>query len=179
MKTSTFLFSCQTALLGLLLMTASCKKDSDVVKPAPDSSDTGAASSLACAGKNLRLTALTFDPAIDIDGDGKPDKDLLNFMPECARDNTINFEKGGKLSGSEGAKTCPSADDDNSPASYGPSTWTYDKATKVVRIVSNGDATKVTEWKVIDVSASLIKARIGTESADGSQLDLVMTWQAQ
>jgi len=174
MKTSTFLFTLKTALFGLLLLTASCKKDSEeAVTP-----DGGSGSTLACVGKNLRLAALNFDPAIDLDGDGKLDNDLLKFMDDCARDNTIVFEKNGKLSGSEGAKVCPNTGDD-SPTSYGPSTWTYNPQTRILRIVANGDATDVTEWKVLDVSGSQLKATIATESGDGTDMKMVMTWQAQ
>lgn len=161
----------KTALFGLLLLTASCTdKDKNVITPEEGSS-------LACVGKNLRLTGLAFNPAMDIDGDGKVDTDLLKYLPACSRDNTINFEKSGKLSGSEGASVCPR--DDENPVSVEPSTWTYNAQTRIVRIVVNGDATDVSEWKVIDVSANLIKAAIVTESANGDKLDMIMTWQAQ
>lgn len=174
MKTSTFrtgglFFTAKTLLFGLLLLTAACKKDTDAVTP-----DGG--SSLACAGKNLRLTALTFDPAVDIDGDGKVDSDLLKFMPACALDNTINFDKSGKLSGSEGANVCP-GDDDN-PVSIEASTWTYDPATRVLRIVPSGNPADATEWSVQQVSGNLLKASIMMES-DDDKLKMVMTWQAQ
>lgn len=177
MKTSAFrnvglLFSLKTALFGLLILTASCKKDTEVVTP-----DGGGGSSLACVGKNLRLTALNFDPAMDIDGDGKVDSDLLKFMPACALDNTINFEKGGKLSGSEGPNVCPG--DDESPVDVEASTWTYDAGTKVLRIVPTGKPSEATDWKVQSVSSNMIKAAIQTESEDGGKLNLVMTWQAQ
>ena len=161
MKTSPFLLSLKTALFGLLLLTASCKKNNDIITPGGDSS-------LACAGKNLRMTALTFDPAVDLDGDGKVDNDLLKFMNSCALDNTINFEKSGKLSGSEGANVCPGGAD--GPVSTEASTWTYNAQSHILRIVPNGNPSETTEWNVQDVSASRIKATIVTESADGDQL---------
>jgi|GEM_PF-7134892 len=171
MKTSTIRSAANVLFLGLMLVTAACDKNKDVVTPEENAS-------LPCAGKNLRLTALNFDPALDLDGDGKVENDLLGYMPDCALDNTINFEKSGKLSGSEGSKVCPS-DGDDSPVEVGASTWTYDPKTSTLRIIPNGKPAEANEWKVKEVTANRIKASIVTESEDGDKLSMVMTWSAQ
>ncbi|QJW90320.1 hypothetical protein HNV11_13515 [Spirosoma taeanense] len=173
MKTP-FLFSAlKAALIGLLLVTASCKHDTDVVTP--DGSTSG--SSLAFVGKNLRMTALALEPAQDLDGDGKIDNDLLQFLPDCARDNTIRFDKDGRLSGDEGKQVCPSTGDEEGPTSVEPSTWSYNAQTHILRIVNNGDATNVTEWEVVEQSASGLKAKIRMTSDEGATLKMVMTWK--
>ncbi len=172
MNTSPFLSSLKVACLGLLLLTASCKKDTDAVTPDPGSGTP----TLAVAGKNLRMVALTTDPAMDFDGDGKVDSNLLSFLPDCALDNTIKFETGGKISGSEGAKVCP-ADGESSPTDIQEGTWSYDAKTAILRLTTGGDAV---DWKVLSVSGTTLKASLPMDGLDGtSKLNLIMTWQAQ
>lgn len=171
MNTSTFFSSLKVACLGLLVFTASCKKDTDVITPGPDSGG----SSLAVAGKNLRMAALTTDPAIDFNGDGKIDANLLEFMPECALDNTINFQTNGKISGSEGGKVCPD-DGDTDPTDIKEGTWTYAPKTQILRITTGGDAT---DWKVLSATGSTLKVSLAMDSDEGNKMNLIMTWQAQ
>ncbi len=172
MNTSTFLSSLKVACLGLLLLTASCKKGPDPIEPDPGSGTPA----LAVAGKNLRMVALTTDPAMDFDGDGKVDSNLLAFMPECALDNTIKFENGGKISGSEGAKVCP-ADGEESPTDIHEGTWSYDAKTAILRLTTGGEAV---DWKVISVTGTTLKASLAMDGVDNdSKLNLIMTWQAQ
>ena len=172
MNTSTFLSSLKVACLGFLLLTASCKKDNDSVTPVPDPGG----SSLAVAGKNLRMVALSTDPALDFDGDGKVDNNLLSFLPDCALDNTIKFENNGKISGSEGAKVCP-ADGESSPTDIQEGTWTYEPKTQILRITTDGEAV---DWKVVSVSGTTLKASLAMDALDGdSKINLIMTWQAQ
>lgn len=158
------------ALFGLLLLTASCKKDGDAVTP-------NGGSSLPFVGKNLRMTAVALDPAQDLDGDGRVDGDLMPFLPACSRDNTIRFEKNGQLNGDEGATQCPSTGDGDF-VSVEPSTWTYNPQTNVIRVTANGDPSNVTEWEVVNATSNQLKAKVGLASDKGNSLDMVMTWQA-
>lgn len=170
MKTPTFLFSPKLAVCCLLLLTAACKKDSDAI--APDNS-----TSLACVGKNLRLAALALDPAQDIDGDGKVDADLLKYMEPCALDNTIKFEQGGTLTGSEGSNVCPS-NGDGGLVDMKPSTWTYNAQTRVLRVVPTGNPENASDWQVERVTGTTLRASIIMESEEGNRLKMLMTWQA-
>lgn len=171
MKKLSFLATLKTALFGLLLLSASCKHDTDAVNP-----DNNGGSSLACAGKNLRMVGLALDPPQDIDGDGKIDTDVLKFVSECSRDNTIRFESDGRLTGDEGKLQCASSDD--SAIGVKPTTWTYNAQTRVLRITANGDATNVTEWQDVDVSTTTIKGSVVTVSERGKTLKMIMTYQA-
>jgi hypothetical protein len=172
MNTSTFFSSLKVACLGLLIFTASCKKGPDAIEPGPGQGG----SSFAVAGKNLRMTALTMDPAMDIDGDGKVDADLLKILPQCALDNTIKFEGNGKITGSEGADVCP-ADGDESPTDIKEGTWSYDAKTQILRLNTGGDAV---DWKVLTLTGTTLKASLVMDGLDGdNKLNLIMTWQAQ
>jgi hypothetical protein len=174
MNTSTFFSSLKVACLGLLVFTASCKKDPDAITP--DQGSGGGGSSLAVAGKNLRMVALATDPAMDFDGDGKVDNNLLAFMPECALDNTINFQTNGKISGSEGGKVCPNDGGDPDPTDIKEGTWTYEPKTQILRITTGGDAT---DWKVLSATGSTLKVSLAMDSDEGDKMSLIMTWQAQ
>ncbi len=162
----------KTALFSILLFSASCKHDTEVVSPGGDGT-----TSLACAGKSLRLSAVTLDPPQDLDGDGKIDTDVLKFVSECSRDNTIRFEGDGRLTGDEGKLQCANTGDD---AAMGvkPTTWTYNAQTRVLRITVNGDAANITEWQDVTVTANSIKGSVVTNSESGKTMKMIMTYQA-
>lgn len=172
MNTSTFFSSLKVACIGLLVFTASCKNTTEPITPGPEQGG----SSLAVAGKNLRMVALATDPAMDFDGDGKVDSNLLEFMPECALDNTINFQTNGKISGSEGGKVCPSDGGDSDPVDIKEGTWTYEPGTKILRITTGGDAT---DWKVLSATGTTLKVSLAMDSDADNKMNLIMTWQAQ
>lgn len=111
--------------------------------------------SLAFTGKNLSMTAFQVSPAIDLDGDGKVDTDLMAFLRPCDKDNTLTFEENGKLTGNTGALSCSS--DESLPIVSRPSHWTYNEKTATIRIVSDKDAHLVSEWKVLEASAAGVK----------------------
>lgn len=171
---NTFSFSSRLIGIGLLTLTLAvtgCKKGNDVVSPI-DSDNTP-----AFVDKNLRISAVTSDPLIDIDGDGKPDKDLMSFLRPCDLDNTIRFEKGGRLSGDEGTVRCD-GDDAADASDAKPGSWTYDAKTHVLRLVTNTSAgSKTSEWEILDSSATGLRAKVAADGNDSFRL--IMTWKAQ
>ena len=173
MKTFSFFPSRVLAfsLLGLLIVTAACKKSDDAVTPVADDNTP------AFVDKNLRITAVTSDPLIDMDGDGKIDKDLLAFLRPCDTDNTIRFEKSGRLSGDKGATDC--TQNDNEASDTNPGSWTYDAKTRILRLTTGpkGDQ-NVAEWEILEASTSGLKAKIGTQDSS-DPFKLIMTWKAQ
>ncbi len=118
------------------------------------------------------MADFTLDRPVDIDGDGKLDSDLLQFMRPCDLDNTIVFERTGILTGSTGKLNC---DDDTDPTTQKPDTWTYDNAANELRIMK-GTVQSVSVWKVIEASARLLKVTV-TITEDGQSLTAVMTWK--
>ncbi|QJW88318.1 hypothetical protein HNV11_02480 [Spirosoma taeanense] len=153
---------------AMMLTTSACKKTNDIVKP--DGATTG---TQAFVGKRLILSAFTMSPAVDFDGDGKVDPDLMAFMQECDKDNTIVFEKGGRLSGDNGALRC----DDDEPATGSAGTWSYDEQTKILRIIDAEDKTDISEWHVLEASAKTLKVEVSVVE-DGVSLKATMTWKA-
>jgi hypothetical protein len=124
-------------------------------------------------GKRLILSAFTMEPAVDLDGDGKPDPDLLRFLEDCEKDNIIIFEKGGKLSGENGLLRC----DGDGPSQGDAGTWTYDETSKILRIVAADDKTDISEWKVLEASSKVLKVQVEV-TEDGFTLKAIMTWKA-
>lgn len=127
----------------------------------------------AFVGKRLILSAFTMEPAVDLDGDGKPDPDLLRFLDDCEKDNILIFEKGGKLSGENGLLRCDGDVVDEGNAG----TWTYDESAKILRIVAADDKTDISEWKILEASSKVLKAQVEVEE-DGFTLKAIMTWKA-
>lgn len=151
-------------LLGLMLFTAACNKDKDGVEPG------GIDGTPAFVGKSWQLSAFTLDPAQDLDGDGKPDADLMKFMRPCDKDNTVTFEKNGKLSGSNGKLKC----DDDEPTDGSAGRWSYNADTKILTITDEDGAN---EWKIIESTGSTLKAAVEVLE-EGNEFKAVMTWKA-
>lgn len=158
-----------SALLGLLLVTASCKHDQEPVQPGNNGDFVA-----SFVGVRWQMAEFKLDPALDIDGDGKPDSDLMRFLRPCDLDNTIVFERSGRMSGDNGKVTCD--DDHNDPAANKPGSWTYDNVTKLLRIV-DGDDGSVSEWIVVDATAKYLNVRTNI-TEDGQKIGAVMTWKA-
>lgn len=154
----------------LMLTTSACKKETETVQPT-----NGMDGTPAFVGKNLMMTSFEVSPAIDLDGDGKVDSDLLVFLRPCDRDNTILFEKNGKMSGSNGNLSCDNTETD--PSTVKPSTWSYDAQTKTIRITTNNDPTDVSEWKVVEASANSLKVEVSVVEKQGSH-KTIMTWKS-
>ncbi|MBO0952572.1 lipocalin-like domain-containing protein [Fibrella forsythiae] len=157
------------ALFGMIALTTSCKKDSDVVTPDPTEP------SIVASFMNVRFQMAAFEltPPMDLDEDGKPDSDLMRFMRPCDLDNTIVFEKTGKMLGDFGKQRC---DDDVDPNPSKPDTWTYDNGTKRLRII-DGESKEVSEMDVVEASAKTMKVKM-TMTEDGHTMTALLTWKA-
>ena len=159
-----------SVLFGLLFFTASCKKEPETVQPNTIGTNSGDGVP-SFVGVRWQMVSFTLDTPVYFDGDGKPDSDLMQFLRPCDLDNTLVFERGGNLSGDNGKLKCA---DDEDPATQKPSTWTYDKTTKKLRIV-DGDGS-ISEWNVVEASASLLKVSVPI-TEDGQSMKAVMTWK--
>ena len=149
-------------ILGLLIaLVASCKKDSE-------NSPSGGGPTFV--GKRLQLTSLVMDPPIDINGDGKPDPEMISLLHDCVRDNVLIFKSGGTFSGEEGPKACSGTED---PVVEEGATWSYDDATKTIRL-TNPDKT-YEDWKVVESNNQRLKIQY-KEVDNGQTTTLTMTW---
>lgn len=131
-------------------------------------------SAFAFAAKSLVMTSFQLEPAIDLDGDGKLDQDLMDFLRPCERDNVLVFEKSGKISTNNGRLTC--VDGQADPSAIKSGSWFYNEATKTIRIVKGTDKANVSEWKVLEVTAEGMKVEMprteGTKSCRA-----IITWK--
>lgn len=164
----TFLRPLSAVLFGLLVMTASCKKDVDPVTPA-----TGGSSTPSFVGTRWQMSAFLLDPSIDFDGDGKVDNDLLPFMPACDRDNSIVFEKSGVVTESEGQVDC-----NHEPSeAKKPDQWRYNAGTRTITLTDGSDPTDVSTWEVVEASSRVLTIRT-TVTEDGQTLKATIHWRA-
>ncbi|RIV20664.1 hypothetical protein DYU11_21760 [Fibrisoma montanum] len=170
-RTSTL--SLWSILLGLLLFAAACDKPKDGVEPQTGQPGNGT-SVPSFVGKKWQMTAFTLDPAIDLDGDGKLDSDLTRFLRACDLDNTVTFERGGKMTGDAGRLRC---DDSTDPSPVKPSTWSYDDQSKKLRIIDGQNPTDVSEWTVVESSSSTLKVKVSI-TEDGQAHAAFMTWKS-
>lgn len=161
--------SISSLLLGLVLSTSSCKKDVDPLTP-----DTGITGSPAFVGPRWQMSEFLIHPSVDFDGDGKVDHDLLPFMPACDRDNTMMFERTGKIVLSEGAIRCDG--DEQSPTGE-PDTWTYDKATKTIKITNHDQGNSISTWEVLESSSKVLKIKTSV-TEDGQTFNATLNWKA-
>jgi len=92
-------FSC---LLFSLCIAFSCKKKSD---------DTPAKSKTELlTAHSWRMTGLTSDPKVDMNGDDVYEADIFSFWDGCKKDNTYSFGTNNVLTIDEGASKCHASD---------------------------------------------------------------------
>lgn len=75
-------------LFILSCMVAACKKSNDDPKPSNADRKT------LLAG-TWKLTAQTYSPPFDYDGDGTPEADAYSVLEPCQKDNLVTFLSGG------------------------------------------------------------------------------------
>ncbi len=158
------------AFLTLFACATACKKDTDVVQPGTTEQPGFVASFM---NVRFQMSAFELTPPVDFDEDGKPDSDLMQFMRPCDLDNTITFEKTGKVAGDLGKLRC---NDDVDPATVKPDTWVYDNGTKKLRI-TDGESKEVSEMDVLEASPKTLKVKM-TITEDGHTMTALMTWKA-
>lgn len=74
------------------------------------------------------VSSSTVHPALDIDGDGKPDTDLLNVVPDCELDDADRYQSDGTILTDYGRHGC----DEEQEQQEESGTWLYDAASKML-----------------------------------------------
>jgi hypothetical protein len=147
---STFIFA---------LALTSCKDKDKTEIPAP-------AGSALFADKSWKLQSITFNPAFDWNEDGVLDKDLVDLLEECDRDDLLIFKKSGKIVSNYGAKKC----DPTEPAEEEDGSWTYDDTAKKLSIDQDG----LQVWSILENSGNTLKLRYVVPDVS-PELSLTMT----
>lgn len=82
------------------------------------------------ADKYWILESSTVSPAIDLNGDGKPDSDIRVMLEDCERDDAEMYKTGGTVMKHEGKNRC----DEEEEVITESGTWNYDAATKQLTV---------------------------------------------
>jgi len=107
-------------LSGLILAGTSCSKDEDE-KTNKD----------LLTGKDWKMTALTVNPAVVIEGISF--SDFYAFLPACTQDDLTKFNSDGTVNFDEGATKCDSGDPQTT---YG--TWSFNADQTVLSVTADG-----------------------------------------
>ncbi|WP_020601621.1 lipocalin family protein [Spirosoma spitsbergense] len=153
-------------LIGLLLLTAACRNDTDI-------RTTGTSANPAFVGPRWQMTAFVLNPAIDFNGDGTLESDLFSFMPACDRDNSLAFNANGTMVTSRGQLQCS----DSASNSDRINTWQYDSASRTLTITDSGKSTEPATWTVIEASASVLIIE-KTDLEKGKPVKNTVHWKA-
>ena len=92
--------SCLLVVPILWLFLSGCKKDDHEV----------VSKTALLTSKGWIVTAHTFSPAFDFDGDGVDDSNLYQFYDDCIKDDITKFYTNGKGDYDEGATKCDPGD---------------------------------------------------------------------
>lgn len=135
--------------------------------------NTRVAPTSAFVGQHWQMSEFQLTPNVDFDSDGQTDTDLLQFMPECDRDNTLTFEPTGAITIAEGEVLC----NDRLSRSSKPEAWSYDEATGTITIQHQGHTASHSSWGVLEATNKLLKVKT-TVTQNGKTLDATLTWKA-
>jgi hypothetical protein len=138
MKVSKFLP--MVLFLGVLSF-SSCNDDDDDEDPTPPTK------SELVTGKNWMTTGLSVEPAIDIDGNGTQENNLIPFITACNLDDFWDLNTDGTFTLEEGASKC----DPNDPSVIASGDWLWNSDQTRIIFEASGDNE---ERKVISVSAT-------------------------
>jgi hypothetical protein len=127
----------------------SCKKDKTVTELLTDSA--------------WKITALSVDPAIDIDGNGTLVKDLYAQYETCDKDDLTIFKAGGVLTNDEGALKCDSS---NPQTTTG--TWLLSADEKTITF--DGDS-----WSILSLDDATLKMTNVQDDGNGIKYTISAT----
>ena len=119
MKQTIFKITLATLVVGLIMVSCTKKSNSPTSPTSPTETKTQ-----LLTGKNWKITALTFNPGLDI-GTGTLITDFYAYSmangEACSLDNILNFNTNGNYTEYEGATLC----DPQDPQLYGTGTWSF------------------------------------------------------
>lgn len=121
---------------------AGCQKDDN-------NNNSGATKTQLLTTGNWKLTSDYIDPAVDVDGDGVADHEVLSFYDDCDKDDFIKFKSDGTVTFDEGPLKCNPSD----PQSEN-STWKF--ANNETQLVV-GDASSGETVTLVELSATVLK----------------------
>lgn len=148
-------FTKKAALIILTVaVLAGCKKD--------DNNNTSASKTQLLTASSWKLTSEYFDIALDINGDGRSENEVINALPSCFTDNLMSFKADGTVTRDEGATKCYPSD----PQVIETTNWKFaDNETKIMI----GEPGYEDEGHLLELSSSVLKIKLG-DTGDGITL---------
>lgn len=129
-------------LLSVAVMTG-CKKDDNKSKSKTELLTSG----------SWKQTSIYFSPAVDWNGDGQTENEVINLYQPCDRDDLMTFKTNGTVVSDEGASKC----DPSGPQIIETTNWKFsDNETKIML----GDPGQEESAQLLELSASVLKVKI-------------------
>lgn len=113
--------------------------------------------------KRWALASSTISPALDVNGDGKPDTDLTILTQVCEKDDSELYTPEGTIITYRGKSRCEEDEEDEEETG----TWEYDARTKTLT-VHRYDSRRPVISKVVSVSAQQIELSSQHKSSSGT-----------
>lgn len=143
--------------IATLLVVTSCKKEED----------TKSLSDYLTAG-NWKVTAMTINPGIDIEGIVITDFYSL-MMENCSKDDFMKFNSNGTLIEDEGSLKCDPEDPQTET-----SNWTLNEDTRILTITySGGDSETITLVSINETT--FVASTTMTEDFNSGPIEYTMT----
>lgn len=160
MKVSKFLP--MVLFLGVLSF-SSCNDDDDDEDPAPPTRTE------LLTGRNWMVEGYNIEPAIDIDGDGTQENNLIPFIAACNLDDFYDFNVDGSYTIEEGASKC----DPNDPTIVQSGDWLWNSDNTRLIFEASGGGTS--EAEVISITATEVVVEF-TSVDQGVTYTETQTW---
>ncbi|MBV4357074.1 lipocalin-like domain-containing protein [Pinibacter aurantiacus] len=140
-------FTRKAAIMVLTVaVIAGCHKD--------DNNNGGSTKTQLLTSGSWKLTSEYFDVALDVNGDGRAENEVINVLPSCFTDNLISFKGDGTVTRDEGASKCDPSD----PQLIETTNWKFsDNETKIMI----GDPGYEDVGQLVELSATVLKIKLG------------------
>lgn len=112
--------------------------------------------------KRWVVVSSTISPALDVNGDGKPDSDLMILTQACEKDDSEQYSEDGTIITFRGKLKCEEDEEDEEETG----TWSYDAKTKTLT-VHRYESRRPVVTKVVSISPQQIELSGQHKSAKG------------
>lgn len=115
--------------LMLLSISAWSKDEEEMEAPAPTRSE-------MLTGRNWSITAYSVEPAVDADGNGTQENNLMPYLPACVTDDFTDLNANQSYTAEEGDSKC----EPNDPEVFETGDWSFNSAETLVVFSPDGQA---------------------------------------
>lgn len=139
-----------TKKAALIILTgaimAGCQKDDN-------NNSTGATKTELLTSGNWKITSDYYDPAVDYNGDGQVENEVISFYSACDKDDLLIFKTNGTLTLDEGASKCDPSD----PQVIQSSNWKFSSNETVIVVGPAGSEQSI---QLLELSSTTLKIKV-------------------